>query len=424
MTDAERQALIAQIQGQIAQLQAQISAQQTSSTTTPTTTWCHTFNTNLGYVNSGTDEVGNLHTVLQKQGIPYTPDSVNVYSTATMQAVKEFQLRKGISPQSGYVGPTTRAKLNQLYGCSSGTGTTGQTTGGATSCTPNWQTGSWSICTNNQQTRTVTDSNNCGVATNKPAISQVCTNKPIYIKANDSDGPVNIFLTLGNGASVSSAGINLSKSIELKWTGIDVSSCQASDSLNPQVFSGFKPSSGSQTVTMSGTIQANSTYSNKVSDTFRINCVVTETGANVNDSITVNLFYTVNAVCNPNWQCASWGDCTGSRQTRSCVDSNGCGSITGKPTESQSCVPPPTTNIKANYSDGPVNVASGGSVNLSWTSANAAYCTASGGWSGSKATSGSQTISSITSSQTFNIFCTNSAGVGATDSVSVNVIGQ
>ena len=43
------------------------------------------------------------------------------------------------------------------------------------SCTPNWNCGSWSSCLNGQQTRTCTDLNSCGVSTNKPTESQTCT---------------------------------------------------------------------------------------------------------------------------------------------------------------------------------------------------------------------------------------------------------
>lgn len=42
-------------------------------------------------------------------------------------------------------------------------------------CVPLWQTGSWSTCANNVQTRTVTDSNNCGTASGKPSTSQSCS---------------------------------------------------------------------------------------------------------------------------------------------------------------------------------------------------------------------------------------------------------
>ena len=42
------------------------------------------------------------------------------------------------------------------------------------SCTPNWVCGGWSSCSNDQQTRTCTYSNNCGVITNKPIEMQSC----------------------------------------------------------------------------------------------------------------------------------------------------------------------------------------------------------------------------------------------------------
>ena len=42
--------------------------------------------------------------------------------------------------------------------------------------------------------------------------------------------------------------------------------------------------------------------------------------------------------CTPNWQCGSWSSCLNGQQTRTCTDSNNCGIITGKPTESQTCV--------------------------------------------------------------------------------------
>src|SRR3989339_1709147 len=44
----------------------------------------------------------------------------------------------------------------------------------STTCTPNWQTGSWSTCVNDQQTRTVTDLNKCGTTINKPTETQSC----------------------------------------------------------------------------------------------------------------------------------------------------------------------------------------------------------------------------------------------------------
>ncbi len=78
--------------------------------------WCHTFNTNLGYANSGSDEVVDLHTALQKENIPYSPDGDKDYTKATGDAVLAFQIKYKLA-QSGFVGTKTRVKLNELYGC-------------------------------------------------------------------------------------------------------------------------------------------------------------------------------------------------------------------------------------------------------------------------------------------------------------------
>ncbi|MBI5139420.1 hypothetical protein HZA26_02305, partial [Candidatus Nomurabacteria bacterium] len=51
--------------------------------------------------------------------------------------------------------------------------------------------------------------------------------------------------------------------------------------------------------------------------------------------------------------------------------------------------PTATADIKADGSDGPITITSGTATTISWTSSNASSCTASGAWSGSKATSGS-----------------------------------
>lgn len=92
--------------------------------------------------------------------------------------------------------------------------------------------------------------------------------------------------------------------------------------------------------------------------------------------------------------------------------------------------PPPTTlepvllspkvDLKVNSSDGPVTISSGASATLSWTSSGAASCTASNGWSGTKATSGSASTGGLTASKTYTLTCSNKAG-SVSDSVSVNV---
>src|SRR3989344_1054923 len=122
MTDAQRSALIEQILQQIAALQAQLNQIQKGPATQVQTQdvssgWCHTFSTNLGFANSGSDDVEALHMALQKEGIYYGSDGPKEYGKETATAVVQFQVNYGISPASGFTGPITRGKLNALYGC-------------------------------------------------------------------------------------------------------------------------------------------------------------------------------------------------------------------------------------------------------------------------------------------------------------------
>jgi hypothetical protein len=87
------------------------------------------------------------------------------------------------------------------------------------------------------------------------------------------------------------------------------------------------------------------------------------------------------------------------------------------------CFPDSTVDLKANSSDGPITVSYKSNVTLSWTSENASYCEASGDWSGTKATSGNQTIQmNQVTTHTFILTCEDSTGTKtATDSVVVEV---
>ena len=79
-------------------------------------------------------------------------------------------------------------------------------------------------------------------------------------------------------------------------------------------------------------------------------------------------------------------------------------------------------DLKANNSDGPITLNYRDYVNLSWTSTNAISCQASGDWSGSKSTSGSETIQlNAVKTYTFTITCRNANGI-QTKSDSVQVI--
>lgn len=84
--------------------------------------------------------------------------------------------------------------------------------------------------------------------------------------------------------------------------------------------------------------------------------------------------------------------------------------------------PAPIVDLKVNGSNGPLTVGVPGSYTLSWTSTNAAACTASGSWSGSQVTNGTQGYGGVAAgAYIYSITCTNPSG-SAVDSVTVNVL--
>jgi len=98
---------------QIAQLRQQLAQMREASTT-----WCHTFNTNLKIGDSGQD-VFALNEILIRGGYVGV-DHSNYFSEKTASVVVHFQEKYaseilaplGLIRGTGFVGPATRAKLN------------------------------------------------------------------------------------------------------------------------------------------------------------------------------------------------------------------------------------------------------------------------------------------------------------------------
>ncbi|MBN8280414.1 MAG: DUF4038 domain-containing protein [Gammaproteobacteria bacterium] len=90
--------------------------------------------------------------------------------------------------------------------------------------------------------------------------------------------------------------------------------------------------------------------------------------------------------------------------TLTCNGPGGTGSDSA--TVTVSSAPVPTLSLTAT----PTTVTSGGASTLSWTSANATGCTASGGWTGPRATSGSQSSGGLVADTTFTLGCTGPGG--------------
>lgn len=79
--------------------------------------------------------------------------------------------------------------------------------------------------------------------------------------------------------------------------------------------------------------------------------------------------------------------------------------------------------LSLSFSADKTSVITGGSVTLTWSASNAATVTASGGWSGSKSLSGSETITALSATTVFTLTAADAAGNKKTSSVTITVSG-
>jgi len=117
--------------------------------------------------------------------------------------------------------------------------------------------------------------------------------------------------------------------------------------------------------------------------------------------------------------CAASGSWTGSKGTSG---SQSTGPLTGNASYTLSCAGNGTTVAKTatvtvtggtatvGISANPQGVARNGSSTLSWTSAGVTSCSASGAWTGTKATAGSQSVGPLSQDSTYTLTCSGTAG--------------
>ena len=237
--------------------------------------------------------------------------------------------------------------------------------------------------------------------------------------------------------SASPSTVPANGSTTITWDSERANSCTASGD-----WSGSKSRSGSQT------------FNNLVSDsTYRLSC--TGAGGSVEQTVDVVIAAPsapwVNLSANPssvvsganvvlNWNsgnadsCTASGDWSGSKTTsgsqtvgpisadsRFTLTCTGAGGSANNSADVTVTAPAPTVTLSAT----PNRVNQGESTTLVWNSTNATSCTASLDWSGSKSTSGSQTISGLNSDSDFRLVCEGPGGTASTDvDVSVSLVGS
>jgi hypothetical protein len=214
----------------------------------------------------------------------------------------------------------------------------------------------------------------------------------------------------------------------LTWSSTNATSCTASGG-----WSGSRATTGTQST---GVITATTSYSLTCTGAGRASAVATVT-VTVSGAATVTLTASPVSVASGGVSTLAWSStnatsCTASggwSGTKTPSGTQGTGALTVPTAYSLICtgtggaskvstvtvIVVPMATITAN----PSVVMGGGSSALTWSSTNATSCTATGGWSGTKATSGTQSFASITATTAYSLTCT---GAGGTSSVATATV--
>jgi hypothetical protein len=224
---------------------------------------------------------------------------------------------------------------------------------------------------------------------------------------------------------------------ELTWSSKNVTSCTAGGG-----WAGTKATSGKASIAPKSTTTVTLTCTGPSGST-HASAVITVTSAPTPPTPAVTLTATATTIPSGSTSTLKWS----SKNVTSCARSGGwsgtestSGSLNVKPTSTTTYVlacsnsagtaqsatkitvnsaappPAPTVTLKA----GTASISSGGSTTLTWSSTNASSCTASGGWTGTEADSGTKGVSPTTTTS-YTIDCTGSGGKAlASATVAVN----
>jgi hypothetical protein len=228
-------------------------------------------------------------------------------------------------------------------------------------------------------------------------------------------------------ASVAAGGVST-----LSWTSLNASSCTAAGG-----WSGTLATSGTQTT---GALAQNTTYtlicrgpagnSNVAMATVSVSGAVVPTASLISSTGAV----ASGAAATLTWSSTNATSCIASNAWSGTLATSGTqstGPLTKNSTFALTCSGPGGTSpvVKSGINVVPIaaitatpaSVSNGGSSTLSWSSSNAASCTASGGWSGALATSGTQSTGALTQTTAYSLTCKGPAGTSNVATATVSL---
>ncbi len=226
--------------------------------------------------------------------------------------------------------------------------------------------------------------------------------------------------------SASPASVVSGASSVLTWSSTNATACTATSAASG--WTGAKATAGSATLTNRTSTATYTLTCTGAGGSATQNATISVTSAAPTVSISAspsNVAY--NGSSTLTWSSTNASSCTTSGAWNMAVSTSGSqvlNSLTATGTYTLTCTgaggnanqsatitvaaapPVPTVVLSASAA----SVAYNGSSTLTWSSTGASTCTASGGWSGSKTTAGTQLFSPLTSTATYTLSCTNISG--------------
>lgn len=321
------------------------------------------------------------------------------------------------SPGSGTTVPSVTITASPTSVAAQGTSTLTWSSSDADSCTAS---GGWS------GSRALSGSQLVGPLANTATFTLTCT--------NSSGGSTSRSATVQVASSVPAPTVGLSAnptsipaggSSTLSWTTSDATSCAASGGWSgsksvPNGTQSVGPINASTTYTLSctgagGTNQQSVTVGLVAAPTLSFSAAPTSVTAGSRSTLTWSAQNASSCVASGAW--AGSKTSSGSEQTAVLnasatfnLECTGAGGTVGRSVTVDVGSTPVPVMPTVSLAAAPTSIQSGGSTMLTWSSTNATTCAASGGWSGSKATSGAQQIDGLTQTSTFTLACTGAGG--------------